>query len=198
MLAVLSRPPDGPGTTTGRGADRGSVWVVLRRPLFLALMLGCFVSVLASGRFTVRLILDGAVSFAFIPILEVLALTVVAYRGPSRGAGLPFGALVDGFCAGNTPWLCWLVAAMLVPVLVPPRSFGQWFLPGVLSAAIPAVLSVPGDVRFFRQTVRQPQACAIRSVIWHHTISWTLAVAYFLGIAIWSDTLPGLARRVGL
>ena len=38
---------------------------LLRRPLLLALILGCAVSVLASGIFTLRLIVDGALSMAF-------------------------------------------------------------------------------------------------------------------------------------
>ena len=50
---------------------------LLRRPLLLALILGCAVSVLASGRFTLRLIVDGALSMAFVPACQVLGLAAV-------------------------------------------------------------------------------------------------------------------------
>jgi hypothetical protein len=44
------------------------VIILGRRPLLLAFLLGCSVSMLASGRFTLRLIVDGTLSFAFVPL----------------------------------------------------------------------------------------------------------------------------------
>jgi hypothetical protein len=55
--------------------------VALRRPLLLAFTLGCAVSLLASGRLSARLIVDGAVSFAFVPVFEVLAFAALYRRG---------------------------------------------------------------------------------------------------------------------
>ena len=50
---------------------------MLRRPLLLLLVLGCGVSMEVSGRFSLRLIVDGMVSFAFVPIAEVGSLALV-------------------------------------------------------------------------------------------------------------------------
>jgi hypothetical protein len=45
--------------------QRGGWWVLMRRLPLLAFVFGCTVSLLASGRLTLRLIADGAVSFYF-------------------------------------------------------------------------------------------------------------------------------------
>ena len=57
---------------------RGGYAILARRPLFLAFVLGCGVSMLGSGRLTLRLIADGALSFAFVPLAELLGF-VIAY-----------------------------------------------------------------------------------------------------------------------
>ena len=45
---------------------------IIRQLAFLLFVIACMVSVLVTGRFTVREILDGAISFAFVPIVEVV------------------------------------------------------------------------------------------------------------------------------
>ena len=45
--------------------------------VFIAFMLGFGVSLHASGRFTLRLIVDGTLSFAFVPLSQLIAFAVV-------------------------------------------------------------------------------------------------------------------------
>ena len=66
---------------------------LLRKPLLLLFVLGCGVSAMASGRFSMRLIVDGAVSFAFLPALELLALAIVNATGRRRAR--PFSETAD-------------------------------------------------------------------------------------------------------
>src|SRR5262245_34294713 len=89
---------------------------LLRRPLLLALILGCAVSVFASGRFTLRLIVDGALSMAFVPACQVLGLAVVY---PLRRTQVSFAEAVDRFFDGNTIWLVWILVFMVVVAVVP-------------------------------------------------------------------------------
>ena len=89
----------------------GGAWVMLRRPLLLALVAGCTVSLQASGRLSTRLVADGIVSFAFLPFFEIVALAVVYARGPRR---VPFARAADAFFAANAPWLVWLLAFAVV------------------------------------------------------------------------------------
>jgi hypothetical protein len=166
-----------------------------RRPLLLAFVLGCFVSFMASGRLTALLIADGAVSFAFVPILEIAALAVVI-AGTRARRTTRLSHILDLFFAGNAPWLLWLVAVMAIAAVVPPRRIGTWFTPLVLTAAVPAAWSTYIDFHFFREVTGRSKRGAIRDVVSHRALGWVAAVAYFLGIALWSDTLPGLLKWV--
>src|SRR2546426_10870999 len=90
----------------------------LRKPAVLAFVLGCTVSIVASGRLSLRLIADGAVSFAFVPLVEMGALAAV-YRAGRRP--ISFARAVDLFFAGNAPWLLWLVRGAPPACLSPPK-----------------------------------------------------------------------------
>src|SRR5262245_18684291 len=92
------------------------VTLLLRRPLLPALALGCAVSVLASGQVTLRLIVDGALSMAFVPACQMLGLAVVY---PFRRTQVSFAAAVDRFFAGNTIWLAWIFVFMVSTAALP-------------------------------------------------------------------------------
>jgi hypothetical protein len=165
------------------------LWVLLRRPLALALVCGCVVSLWASGRLSVRLIADGAVSFAFLPVFSLLALGVVYRRAPRT---VSFAQAADLFFAANAPWLLWLVAFAAWRSLETPT---QAAAPSpVLSAAIEASLVLAAawsayvDLQFFREVLPRP-AGSIGDLLLQRAISWSCSVAYFFGIAIWPEII---------
>jgi hypothetical protein len=176
------------------------VIILGRRPLLLAFLLGCGVSMLASGRLTLRLIVDGTLSFAFVPLCELVAYAVVyrLQRG-TRSIAHPASAsanvtadkeaghyaqAADRYFAGNTPWLWWLVALMAAAAILPVRTTD--LLPLVLmTSVIPIALSVRSDWRFFRRDGRT-RARAAADVVLQRAIAWSLATAYFFGLAITS------------
>jgi hypothetical protein len=163
--------------------------------LLLLLVLGSFVSLLASGRLTVRLILDGAASFAFIPAFEVLALYLVVRRWQTRAA---FHRILRPFLSGNLPWLCWLVIVGAIFSVVPPRSITFSLLTcAEASAVVPLVWAFWIDVRFFTERGRR-KAAAVGDALLHRVVGWGLGVSYFFGIAIWSLVQPTLSRWFGL
>ena len=97
----------------------------------LLFVLGCGLSAAATGRFTLRLIVDGMLSFAFVPAITIALLAVIGRPSPSR---LPFARAIDVFFAGYAGWLrlardrrCGDTAA------VPPRDLGPWLIPLELS-----------------------------------------------------------------
>ena len=107
------------------------LWVLLRRPLRLLFVCGCVVSLSASGRLSARLIADGAVSFAFLPVFSLLALAAVYRRSPRR---VSFAHAADLFFAANAPWLLWLVAFAAWRCLQSPMQAAA--PPEALSSAI--------------------------------------------------------------
>lgn len=181
-----------------RGAGTRRSW--WPQPLGLLFAFGCFVSIAASGRLSVRLIVDGAVSFAFVVAIEIAALAVVTRTGArlrENNAGGRFPSVVDVFFLGNAPWLWWMLLVGAVLGVVPPRDLGPWFRVAIDSCLVPAAWSVWIDYHFFREVLAESPRGARRAVLVNRTIGWVGAIGIFLGIAIWSY-LPGIAARVGL
>ena len=170
---------------------------VLRKTLFLAFVLGCAVSIFVSGRLSVRLIVDGAISFAFIPIVEIVAFWIVYRLGPRP---VPFSGAADRFLAGNTAWLIWIVALAALAAFVPPLDIANrldaalrfrsgWLVGwiGVLLTAVVFVWSVRIDVRLFRDVMPRPgRRVAAADVAIERVIAWSAGILYFFGIALWS------------
>jgi hypothetical protein len=171
----------------------GGPWVLLRRPLRLLFVCGCVVSLWASGRLSVRLIADGAVSFAFLPAFSLAALGAVYRRAPRR---ISFAQAADLFLVANAPWLLWLVAFAALRALespiqaaAPPLAL-SWAIE--LSAVLVAAWSAFVDLHFFREVLPHPAGSA-RDLILQRAIGWSCSVAYFLGIALWAE----IAGRIG-
>jgi hypothetical protein len=179
------------------GSRRGSWW---RRPLALLFAFGCLVSILASGRLTARLILDGAVSFAFVAAIEIAAFAMArstgGRRAPVASPPASFSRDVDLFLVGNAPWFLWMVLVGAIFGAVPPRALGPWMSPALLGSLIPTVWSAWIDFHFFREVLQRSPSGARRAVLVNRAIGWVAAFGIFLGIAIWSY-LPGIAAWVG-
>jgi hypothetical protein len=139
--------------------------------------------------------LDGAISFAFVPIFCLAALFVVWRLGPRPA--LAFAQAADAYFAGFTPWLIWLIVGSAVFGIVPPRAFAPWFFPVAYAAVVPFLWSLRVDWRFFRDTLHHSPREARRDLVVSRAIVWAGGVAYFFGIALWSDVLPGLAAKLG-
>ena len=151
-----------------------------RRLFLLAFVVGCGVSILASGRFTLRLVADGTLSFAFVPLSELIAFAVVYRR--QRGTR-PFVEAADRYLAGNTAWLWWLLALMSVAALLPARRLGSLLAPILFTSPIPIALSVRFDWRLFRGDGRTPRQTII-DILLQRALAWSLATAYFFGVAL--------------
>ena len=158
----------------------GRLGTLARRPLFLALLFGCAVSVFGSGRFTLRLIADGTLSFAFVPLAELAGFALV-YRLGRRV--LPFAEAVDGFFSGNTPWLWWMLVFMSTPAFLSVSEQEQLLAPMLMTCPIPIVLSVRYDLRFFRDVLGATPGRAWIDVTVQRLLSWSAAIAYFVGLA---------------
>lgn len=196
---VLLRPASTYRELAHAESGRGLL-IFCRKPLLFAFVLGCAVSALASGRFSVRLIADGAVSFAFVPVFELAAFALVYWIGLRRQQAarrVPFARAVDLFFTGNAPWLLWSVLIAAVSSTVPPRQFGPWIMPLAASLAWPIVWAAHLDVHFFREVMGRSLRAAVTDAMWYRAIAWSAMTIYFLGIAIWSEFVPQVAAWMG-
>src|SRR3954469_5825614 len=76
-------------------------WTLVRRPLLFLLAMGILLSISSSTRVSARVVVDGMISFAFVPLAEVLAIGVVYLRGDRQ---LPFTRVVDAYLVSHAPW----------------------------------------------------------------------------------------------
>jgi hypothetical protein len=171
----------------------GGIWLGVRRPLRVAFIFGCAVSLLTSGRLTARLVMRGAVYWSFVPLLETAALAAVC-RSQRRKISLALA--VDLFFTGFGPWLLWLAGfAAIWSWLNPIQAFAWTNTVWIRGSAI-AVLawSCYIDFCFFRCVLQARPAIAARALLWHRLISWTGWLVCFLGSSMWSVVAgrPGL------
>jgi hypothetical protein len=160
--------------------------LLARRPLTMLFVIGCAISLLASGRFTARLIVDAAVSFAFVPAAQMIALATV-HR--VRHSAMPPPRTIDEYFRTNLPWLWWILAIAVFAMFVPAPKRGD-LGPMLLTVPVPIVLGVVTDWRFFRRALGETPGRAAANVAGIRAISWSLAMIYFFG--------PGSSTRTFL
>jgi hypothetical protein len=79
-----------------KSAPPSSAW---KRPLLLALFLGCTISFAVSGRLSVPLLTGGTITATFVPLVEIAALALV-WR---QRAAVSFTRAIDLFFLGQAP-----------------------------------------------------------------------------------------------
>ncbi len=165
---------------TGRGA-----WVVLRRPLFVALVLGCTVSLLTLRSLSVRLVLSSMIAWAFVPLFEIAALAAVwalslarHHSPPAVVHAISLSAAIDLFFTGHAPWSLWLIGFGAFWSSVPHSEvFFAAFLMWMCSACAIVIWSCYIDLCFFRCI----SAKAGRALVLQRVVSWSLVAALWSG-----------------
>src|SRR5438552_3082107 len=155
-----------------------SVWITLKRPLFLAFFLGCTISFLTSGTLTLRLIAPAMIYWSFVPLIEIAALATVCWSDHNN---IPFPRLIDSFFRGYSPWLLWLVGMCAIWSLLSPaaKSFDAavsilWLVGGV---ALAVAWSLYIDFSFFQSVLGRSRTSAVRGLALQRFISWNLIMA---------------------
>lgn len=178
-VQVLRRPFAGYRTLASERSPQG-LRLLLRRPVFQALFLGGIVSLSTSERFTLRLILGGAVAWAFVPALQVASIAVIV-RLLGRGA-VPLSRAVDLYFVGQCPWLLWLLAWTALATALPvPQSYaltGTWGLPLSLAAAVSWSATV--RAAFFREVLALRGRRVLGALLLHTSLTWGAVILFFL------------------
>jgi hypothetical protein len=190
---ALLRPRETYRELASSGDEHGGS--IVRKPAIMVFVLGCVVSALASGRFHFWLILDGALSFAFVPIIDVIAFAVVSRVGERRR--MPFARAVDLYFVGFAPWLVWLTILAAIGGILSPRAVGPWFMPAVSAMVFPTMWAARLDFLFFRDVMQRSTRGAVRDLVLQRAMSWSGTFGYFFGIVSVSE-LPKLTRLFNL
>jgi hypothetical protein len=173
---VMSSPRQAFGYMASRPSTTG-MWPAVRRPLLVAAVLGCGVSMLSAGSLTARIALSATVYWAFVPLAEVIALVVVTRR---RLGHRSLGHTIDIFFAGHGPWTLLLIGLSAALTLSSPATRWQLLTGAALWATVLVVLwSAYIDFWFFRQVMGAGRRGAIRDVVVHRLMTWAAVIVIF-------------------
>jgi hypothetical protein len=188
---VMFSPTAGYQALAGRPADQGR-WSALRRPLFVAFLLGCMVSLATSQCLTLRHVAGGAVSATFLLLGQIAALALVCH-GQRR---LSFSRVVDLFFMGYGPWSLWILCFSAAWAFVPPADAFAWVGMGAIlpTAAAAAIWSCYIDFCFFRRVLQRTPAGAAWDLVRLWVITWSLSIVIFGGGPLWSEHMRMLGR----
>jgi hypothetical protein len=181
-FAALARQPAG-----------GGMWLAIKRPLFLAFLIGCTISLVTSPGLSLRLAAGATVCWSFVPIAGIAALIAVRRRNPD---GLSLARTIDLFFTGQGPWALWLIGLSAIWSFLPPaRAFAfssPFWLYGAASVAI--VWSAWIDFCFFRFVLGRGRVGAWGGLLLQRLISWSLVILVFGAPSI----PPEIAARLKL
>ena len=192
---VLVRPSAAYLAAVDRAARPG-LWTAIRRPLFVALVLGCAMSMLASSVLTARLALPTALYWSFVPLVETLTLLPLARR---RRAGVPPSVLIDVFFAGHGAWTLTLIVLGLTMNIVSPALW--WFLitrVWLVAAGVVIAWSVYVDYWFWRHYLRATPGQALGRLAIHRAVVWLFVFCFFaLPIATPGELAAEISEAIG-
>jgi hypothetical protein len=176
-----------------RESPGGGIWLVLKRPLLLAFVLGCTMSLITTASLTLRLVGPATIYWSFVPLVETGALAAVCW---SERRIVSFPRAIDLFFTGHGPWTLWLIGLSAIWSFFPPvKAFsltGAVWLYG--ASAIVILWSAYIDFCFFRFVVGRNRTRAGRDLLLHRSISWSLIIAIFGEPVIWPDMVGRFGR----
>jgi len=165
----------------------GGWWVGARRPLALAVICGCVMSLASTGTLTVRLVGPATVYWAFLPLVELLAfLALVAPR--RRRPALP--RTIDAFFAGHGPWTLLLLGVASSWAFLPPQRAWELLITVWAWAALPVIVwSARIDFCFYRSMLGASRWSALRDLLVWRLLVWTAVLMVFAWPSLGLDTV---------
>lgn len=187
---VMLRPRAAYAWLAASPGDAGK-WIALRRPLSVALLLGCMVSLVASQRLTLRHVAGGTLGAFFLLLAQIAVLWIVC----GRRRAMPFARLVDIFFAGYGPWILWVLAFSYLWAFLPMEIALKYFWTGsiAVTGGIVMAWSFYLDYRFFRGAMSRGRFGAA----WDAARVWLLSWAVCIVIFGWSAVPAEVARIFG-
>jgi len=174
--------------------SHAGAWLAIRRPLLVAVVFGCAVSLMTSGRLSLRLATPATLYWSFVPLLEIAGLAAV---WPWKRSPVSFARVIDLFFVSNFAWSLWFTAFAALWAFFPPARVFAWTAspwPCYASAMAVGLWCAWLDFRFFRTVPGRTPVLACRDLAVQRFIAWTAGVIWFMGSAAWQV----VASRVGL
>lgn len=153
----------------------------LRRPAFVALVIGCAISIAGTGHTTAPLVVSTTLTWSWTVVWQLLAAAAIAR---ATSTPLTLAQRLDLLFAGHAPWSLWLLAMAAWSRLFPQFTdlyaiLWTVIVPGTWTAVI-----VHG---FCSGALGLPRRDAIRRTLAHQALIWGLAFFYVAwAVALWA------------
>lgn len=151
------------------------------RMALVAVVVGTSVTVSATERVTLSLVLAGTIGWSFVPLLQLLTgLTLI--RGRARDSRVD---LLDRYFALGWPWSVWIIGIHATLLMWPAtRRFG--LLPVAATALIPILWTLRLLLEFSRRELAFDTRQARIRVGQHQALSYVLFLTYvFFAVSLW-------------
>jgi hypothetical protein len=152
---------------------------VFGRMALVALVIGTSVTVSATERVTLSLVLAGTIGWSFVPVLQLLTgLVLIGDSSRDRPKAL------DRYFATHWPWSLWILTVHAVILTTPLfRSVGFTL---AITAGIPLIWTVRLLLGFCRSELGMDLRQARRRVGLHQAATYLLVLAYIsFAVALW-------------
>ncbi|HEX6739114.1 MAG TPA: hypothetical protein VF310_12620 [Vicinamibacteria bacterium] len=161
-------------------AGPGGAWVLLRRPLALAGLIGAFVSLTTTGSLTLRLWPSAALCWSLVPAVQLLGGAALVALGRRRP--LPLSSALDLFFTAHGPWSLWILAVGAAATFTLPLGAAALSdnRPVLATAAVPLVWTIVILAGFCRSVLGLGRAQALLGTALYQLALWGLAIAYVL------------------
>jgi len=151
-----------------------TIWIAIRRPALVALVLGATAAIAATDHVDARLLLSTTFCWSFVPALQLaLAAALIAARPRPT---IAWRRLIDLAFLSHTPWSLWLLGysawEMLTPVWTRPTNILIWIAP------LPAIWTSAILVSYCRDVLRRSTRAALVGTAAHQTATWGLVLLY--------------------
>ena len=174
-----------------RAVDRSTGWPgALARPALAALVTGTAISMAATGRVTIGLVLSVSLYWAFASALQLCAGTLLIASARGRAVTIPHALQL--FFRGHLPWSLWLLGIAAVLTLWPP-PFGR-ALPLAASALVPLAWTMGIVAAFCRTVLDMTARRAAAGAVLHQSILWTATILWLLWL---TDSWARVAAMLG-
>jgi hypothetical protein len=184
-----------PAATYARLAEatlrRDGLIVALRRPAFVALLVGTAVTMSATRRVSGSTLVSVTLCWMFATIVQAIAAGAMLVASPDRRVSA--ARAIDLIFMGHGPWSVWLLVFAALPAIVPN--------PGVLpsiamaTAPLPAVWTAIILFAFCRTVLQLTPRVALTKTFLHQAMIWIFTAAYISATAqVWPRVLGAFGR----
>lgn len=167
---------------------RSGLWIAIRRPLFVALLLGVTIAMTATHTVAAPVVVSLTICWSVAVVIQLVTALIVV--GPSPRRMVPMSRALDLFFLGHAPWSLWLLVIGGMSTWMPDLV---GILLVVLTMLLPAVLTTRIVAAFSAVVLGASGRAAMTRALLHHAITWmAILVLFSAAVALWPRVIAVL------